>query len=172
MCKKIQLSILFCLIVCVSHTPTFLCAKMLLPQSTNFKNIHISGPFSRATTGKNGAIFMDLKNAGSSNDKLVGVACPLARSVELHNTVKEGKVMKMRTVESIDLPIKTSASLAPGGKHIMLMGLYNPLKEGENLTLTLFFERAGQITLEIPIAQAGAKSAPLQLPETKDVKKT
>ncbi|HXF66946.1 MAG TPA: copper chaperone PCu(A)C [Burkholderiales bacterium] len=74
---------------------------------------------------------------------LVAVASPIAERVEMHRTVLEGGVMKMRPVSAIELPAGKTVSLAPGGLHLMLIGLARPLKPGEKVPLALTLERAG-----------------------------
>jgi copper(I)-binding protein len=64
----------------------------------------------------------------------------------------EGDTMRMREVDAIDLPAGREVRLEPGGLHLMLMGLKAPLKAGDKLSLTLRFERAGEVTLDVPIS--------------------
>jgi copper(I)-binding protein len=73
---------------------------------------------------------------------LTAVASPAAASVELHSTSMEGGVMRMRPVGKIDLPAGTAVKLAPGGLHIMLIDIRQPLKPGDKVPLTLTVQRA------------------------------
>jgi len=84
--------------------------------------------------------FMEL--TGKSGAKLVGAASPAAKVVEVHNMKMENGVMKMFPVESIDLPAGKPVKLAPGGYHVMLMGLHKPLNAGDKVPLKLTFELA------------------------------
>ncbi|WP_085317492.1 copper chaperone PCu(A)C [Derxia lacustris] len=72
--------------------------------------------------------------------RLVGAASPAAASVELHESIEEAGVKKMRPVAAIDLPAGTPVSLAPGGFHLMLNGLKAPAAEGATLPLTLLID--------------------------------
>lgn len=119
-------------------------------------DIQILMPFARATPARVGGAFMTLKNDGHGADRLLKAASPVAESVELHTHVKDGDVMRMRAVEAIPVAAHGSTALAPGGYHIMLIGLKQPLKAGERFALTLTFEKAGAVTLEVPVQQAGA----------------
>jgi len=118
--------------------------------------IEILHPWARATTGPNGAVFVILKNHGTENDRLIKAASPLAKSAELHTHIHEGDVMKMRPVEAIDLPAGGEAKLIPGGLHVMLFGLTQPLKEGTRIPLTLTFEKSGTINFDVMVGAAGA----------------
>lgn len=118
--------------------------------------IRVQQPFARATPAKVGGAFMLLQNGGATADRLLKAESPVAASVELHTHVKDGEAMRMRPVESIALPAGGEAKLEPGGYHIMLIGLWQPLKEGTHFPLTLIFEKAGKITVEVPVQKAGA----------------
>jgi periplasmic copper chaperone A len=117
-------------------------------------------PWSRATPpgAKVGAGFMQLKNAGAA-DRVVGASSPVAGRVEMHITVHEGDVMKMREVKGFDVPAGGTFELKPGGAHLMLMDLKRPLKKGEKVPLTLKLEKGGELKLELSVEELGA-SAP------------
>jgi copper(I)-binding protein len=116
-------------------------------------------PWSRATPpgAKVGAGFMQLKNAGAA-DRVVGASSPVAGRVEMHITVREGDVMKMREVKGYDIPAGGSFELKPGGAHLMLMDLKRPLKKGEKVPLTLKLEKGGELKLELLVEELGARA--------------
>lgn len=116
-------------------------------------DIHIVKPWSRPlpAVAKNGAAYMTLTNKGSTTDRLVSVVTPRAKMAELHNHTMEGGVMKMRPVDDLELPPGASVTLAPGGLHVMLMALTEPLTDGGSYPLTLEFERAGSIQVDVRI---------------------
>lgn len=124
--------------------------------------VTVSDPFARASAGmaQVGAAFMTLKNGSGSDDKLVAASSPVAASAELHNHIMEGDIMRMREVPSIDIPAGGTVGLQPGGLHVMLMGLKEPLRQGEVFPLTLTFAKAGAITVEVPV-KAPAQMAPM-----------
>ncbi len=109
-----------------------------------------------AQQGGVGGVFLTLRNAGAQPDKLVSVNSPVCKSAELHTTIKDGDVMRMRPVPSIDVPAGGSAELRPGGLHVMLIGLSQPLVQGSKIPLSLTFERAGTVTVEVVVEAAGA----------------
>jgi copper(I)-binding protein len=99
--------------------------------------VSVSDPWVRATVPqqKVAGAFMQLKSAKAV--KLVAVKTPVAGRVELHQMAMEGQTMRMRAVESIDLPAGQAVNLASGGYHVMLFDLQRQLKEGEQVPLTL-----------------------------------
>ena len=105
-----------------------------------------------ATTG---AVYVTLENQGSTPDRLVKITSPAAGSAMLHETVEEGGVSQMRMIEG-EIPAGSTFGMKPGGVHIMLMGLATPLKKGETVSLTLDFETADDVTIEVKIAPIGA----------------
>lgn len=98
----------------------------------------------------NGAAYMTIRNAGAS-DRLVAASAPVADVVELHTHVMDGTTIRMRKVETIDITAGTTTELKPGGLHVMLIGLKAPLKAGEKFPLTLRFERAGEVKIDVPV---------------------
>jgi copper(I)-binding protein len=75
----------------------------------------------------------------------------MATRAEVHTVIREGDVMRMREVTAIDLAPKSTTELKPGSYHIMLMELAGPLKAGDRFPLTLVFEKAGSITVEVQV---------------------
>ena len=121
----------------------------------------ISQAWTRATPGgaKTGGGFLTIENKGSAPDKLIGASADAAGKVEVHEMTTNDGVMKMRPVEgglTID-PGKT-AKLAPGGYHLMMMGLKAPLKQGDKLPVTLQFEKAGKVAVTLDVQGVGASS--------------
>lgn len=119
----------------------------------------VEQPWSRATPpgSKIGVGFMQLKNAGAAPERVVGVSSPVAGRVEMHVTMREGDVMKMRQVESFEIPAGGTFELKPGGAHLMLMDLSRPLKQGERVPLTLKLESGAEVKAELGVAGMGAR---------------
>ena len=106
-----------------------------------------------------GAGWLTIRNSGAA-DRLTGVESPAAERVELHTHIHEGGVMMMRRMEGLDVPAGGRVALEPGGDHLMLFGLKRGLKPGDTFPLTLLFEKAGRITVEMrvaPLAETAAK---------------
>ncbi|MCC6385903.1 MAG: copper chaperone PCu(A)C [Dehalococcoidia bacterium] len=120
-------------------------------------NISIENPFARATTNDVSAIFMTIKNSGSTADRLVNakVDSSVAGVVEVHETVTQGATSKMQKVAGIDIPANSSAELKSGGYHIMLMNVKREIKEGETLDVTVVFEKAGEVKVKAPVVAVG-----------------
>ncbi len=119
-------------------------------------NMRFEGAFAPASLGaaKSGAIYLKIINASDSGDKLVAVSTPAARKAMLHSTTHEDGVMKMRMLMAIDVPAGGEAELKQGADHVMLFGLAEPLKEGGTISLTLTFEKAGDMTIDVPVKKA------------------
>lgn len=127
-------------------------------QDTRVGGITIGAPWTRAAgANANGAGFMTLRNGGPEPDRLISAASPAARVVELHTHIREGDVMRMRPVQDIPVPAGQAVELRPGGLHIMLIGLTAPLQVGSRVPLTLRFERAGEVRVELAVQAAGAR---------------
>jgi len=120
--------------------------------------VTVERPWTRATPpgAKVGAGFMTLKSAGVA-DRVVGASSPAAGRVEMHVTIRDGDVMKMREVKAIDVPAGGSVELKPGGAHLMLMDLRRTLKQGEKVPLTLKLEKGGELKLELSVEELGAR---------------
>jgi periplasmic copper chaperone A len=88
---------------------------------------------------------------GSSPDRLVGASADVAASAQLHTMTMDGNVMHMREIAAIDIPAEKTVQLAPGGYHVMFMGLKRPLKVGDHFPLTLRFEKAGDVKVEMQV---------------------
>jgi copper(I)-binding protein len=126
-------------------------------------DLAVVSAWARATPpgAKVGAAYVTVENRGSEPDRLVEARSPVAEAVHLHQTVEENGVAAMRPLEAPEIPGGGTLDMAPGGIHLMLMGLSAPLKQGETVPLTLVFERGGEIAIEAEIAPIGA-AAPAQ----------
>jgi len=116
----------------------------------------IGHPWARETpaTARAGAAYLTIDNRGGTADRLVRVEVEagVAGRAELHgHEMDEEGVMRMRPVEAIEVPAGGTAALEPGGLHIMLMNLERQLVEGESFPLTLIFEEAGSIEVEVAV---------------------
>jgi periplasmic copper chaperone A len=122
------------------------------------KTLAIDHPFTRATPpgGSVAGAFMAIANQGKDADRLVGVTSPAAAVVQIHEMSMDGAVMRMRLVQGIDLKAGATVQLKPGGFHVMLEGLKQPLKLGDEIPLTLRFEKAGSIDVMVQVEGMGA----------------
>ncbi|MBX6374695.1 MAG: copper chaperone PCu(A)C [Acetobacteraceae bacterium] len=109
-------------------------------------------------TAPTAAGYMTLRNHGTVADRLVGAETPAARSVEIHEQRMDDGVMRMRPLpDGILIPPGETATLGPGGVHLMLVGPTRALARGERVPLTLRFERAGEVRVELTVEAAGAR---------------
>jgi len=135
----------------------------LLPLMSSYalaqeNNVTVSEAWARATPGgaKTGAAFLKV-TAKADSDKLIDARSSVAEHVELHDHIHENGVMHMRRVDAIEVPAGKTVTLQPGGYHLMLMNLKQPLKAGETIDLTLVFEKAGEVAVTANVQPIGAK---------------
>lgn len=116
-------------------------------------DLRIAAPmaFSTPTAARNGAAYLTVRNVGATADRLVGGTTPAAARVELHTTVNEGGVMRMRALPAIEVPAGGTLRLQRGGLHVMLLDLREPLKAGARFPLVLEFERAGRVEVSVAV---------------------
>jgi hypothetical protein len=122
-------------------------------------DIQVRHPWSRATPpGAKVAVgYMEIRNRGSQPDRLLSASTAVAKRVEMHVTQREGEVMKMRQVQSFEIPARERYALRPGGSHFMLVDLVQPLEKGERFTMKLRFERAGELEIELEVQERGSR---------------
>ena len=89
---------------------------------------------------------------GATADRLLAASAGVAQRVELHTMSMEGDVMRMRQVQGIDVPAGQTVELKPGGLHIMFIGLRAPLQTGTSFPLTLRFEKAGEVKVDVKVS--------------------
>ncbi|WP_376791222.1 copper chaperone PCu(A)C [Thermoflexus sp.] len=99
------------------------------------------------------AVYFVVVNNGDQPDALVGAASDVAEKVEFHETVMEGDVAKMRPVPRVEIPAKGRVEFRPRGLHVMLIGLKQDLKAGDTFTVTLRFEKSGELRLSVPVKE-------------------
>ncbi len=125
-------------------------------------DIAISGAYSRAMLPGQpvGGGFLTIRNDGDEADTLVSVSTPLAGRVELHEMAMQGDVMKMRKLEGgIAVPAGETVELKPGGLHLMFMEVKKPFAEGDEVPVTLTFEKAGTVEMKMKVGPARGKPA-------------
>jgi hypothetical protein len=102
------------------------------------------------------AAYLTIDNAGGGADRLLGASSDAAGRVEVHETRRDGEVMRMRKAEPLDIPAGERVVFGPGGLHVMLMELKEPLHQGDTLSLTLRFEHAGEVRVQASILAGDA----------------
>ena len=123
--------------------------------------VTIREAWARPSMGRSGtsAVYMTLEASGAQADRLVAAASQDAARAELHTGIMEGGVAKMRPLAAIEIAPGEPTVLEPGGPHVMLVGLGKKLVEGDTLPLSLTFEHAGTIELQVPIKGMGGSTS-------------
>ncbi len=98
-------------------------------------------------------VYMTIRNTGNQHDRLLKAKTDIAQKVELHSMLMQGGQMKMSPVDSIEIPAGGEIKLQSGGDHIMLFGITRELKVGNGISLTLEFEKAGTIPVQVEIRE-------------------
>ena len=136
---------------------TVLLFFFVLSTSLSAGPIAVFDSYARSTgpLAKAGAAYMKIVNHSKQDDRLLSVYSDIAKKTELHTHVKDDNgVMKMlRLDEGIKIGAMKEHSLIRGGQHIMFMGLKEPFETGKTIPLTLLFEKAGEVGIEIIIDQ-------------------
>lgn len=130
-----------------------------LPAIAGNNTITVSDPFARETppNAKVGGVYMTFMNTGAAN-RLVGARSDAAKAVQIHkHLMDDAGVMRMREVEGgVALGEDETVVFAPGGLHVMLMGLKAPLKKNETVGITLDFEDGSSIYVAVPVKSIAA----------------
>jgi copper(I)-binding protein len=130
---------------------------LLAAQAAFAGDITVTDAWSRATIGTTapGVAYLTITDSGAA-DTLTGIATPVAASAMLHQSTTENGVSSMHMVDALPVGAGATVKLAPGGYHIMLEGLKQPLKAGDTFPLTLSFKTAGAVTTTVTVRPLGA----------------
>jgi copper(I)-binding protein len=143
----------------ISLAGIVLAAFSLLAQAHDYKfgGLAVGHPYARATVAgqTSGGAFLSVANTGA-DDRLLAASTPVAKSAELHEMKMDGNVMHMRQIDGLALPAGKTVVLSPGSYHLMLMGLSAPLKAGDRFPMTLTFQKAGLVEVEVQVEAPGA----------------
>ncbi|WP_428669062.1 copper chaperone PCu(A)C [Reyranella sp.] len=121
-------------------------------------NLRIDRLWARATppTAPAGGGFLTVTNTGTTPDRLVSASSPASSQVQIHEMKMDGNIMRMRELDNgLEIPPGATVALVPGGFHLMMMGLKSPLKEGTRVPVTLVFEKAGKLDVELAVTAIG-----------------
>lgn len=134
-------------------------AAALLPRvaAAQAASVQVQQPWARATagSGRTSAVYLTLLAQGAP-DRLTGASTPVAGMAMLHESYEDHGVMRMRMLDGLELPVGQAVMLKPGGMHIMLTGLKQHLAAGDKFPLTLTFEKAPTVTVNVPVLAVGA----------------
>jgi periplasmic copper chaperone A len=125
--------------------------------------VHVTAAYARVASpaAQTGAVFMTIDNHAAADDRLIAVASDVAEKVELHThaMTAEGVMQMLQVTEGFPIPANASHVLDRGGDHVMLIGLTQPLAQGDIFSLTLTFERAGKVVVIVPVNNEGPLDA-------------
>jgi copper(I)-binding protein len=122
-------------------------------------NVVVTQAWSRATPGgsKVAGGYLTIENKGSVADKLLSASTEAAKKIEIHEMAVTDGVMTMRPVErGLMIEARHAVKFAPGGLHLMIVGLVTPLVQGNKLPVMLTFEKAGEIAVSFDVRAMGA----------------
>jgi copper(I)-binding protein len=104
--------------------------------------------------GGNSAVYFVIDNSTGQDDVLLGASTEIAQSAELHRSeMGAGDVMMMHPQEAVEVPRRSKVTFEPAGLHVMLVNLAQDLAPGDSLSLTLNFEQAGEVRLDVPVRE-------------------
>ena len=126
---------------------------LVAPVNVLLAQVHVSDAWSMPLppTAVNGAAYLTLMNHGAEPVRLTGASTGKAGSVEIHTHLHENGQMMMKRLDDLELAPGETAVFAPGGLHLMLMGLGSPLVTGDRYRLTLEFAGSGPLTVEVRV---------------------
>lgn len=113
-------------------------------------------------TRSNSPFYMTITNRGDAPDNLIRVRCPttLADFVEKHAMDRGEGGTVMREVKNITVPAGETMTLMPGGNHLMLLNVREPLQENQTFTCSVVFQKAGTLSVEVKVVSDEAKTPP------------
>lgn len=113
-------------------------------------SLRASNPAVGANPGDSAALYIELDNDGDS-DTLLSASCDCTETASLHVTEDRDGILLMVESDAIDLPGQSRTELRPGGSHVMLEDLEEPLTAGSTVEVVLSFERSPELVLEVPV---------------------
>ena len=131
-------------------------------QSFDIGNLRIEHPYARPTVAQQPAAgaYLSIENRGKTADSLVSASSPVAKEVQIHTMTMDGDVMRMRELPKLEVKPATTVKMSPGkGYHLMLIGLKQPLKDGQQFPMQLKFETAGQVEVTVTVQERKAGDA-------------
>jgi copper(I)-binding protein len=130
-----------------STTPGATTTTVAAPGPVTFGNLTISDQWVRVTANTVTAAYMVITNTGEA-DTLIAASTPLTASVQLHEVVSDGATSKMQPKDGgFPVPANGEVTLRPGSYHIMMLDLKEPVTDGQIVTITLTFQKAGDVTI-------------------------
>ena len=138
----------------------FSIAPMAPVSAESAGGLEIQAAWARASLAPRGAgaAYLTIMNRGRAADRLIGARTAISKSAQLHTHIIKDDVARMRRVAAIDVAAGTMTVLKPGGHHVMLRSLEARLEAGRSFPLTLIFEKAGEVVVQVKVLGAAAKA--------------
>lgn len=136
------------------------------PTLAGHADIAVSQAWSRAMPkgAKVAGGYLTIENRGTQPDRLLSASSVVASKVEIHQMAMQDGIMTMRPLDDgLIIPPDATVTLAPGGDHVMFVGLTAPFEEGQRIPVSLNFERAGNLDVNFDVGSVGAKGPRLQI---------
>jgi len=133
--------------------PQFMAPSLAQSPEARVGQLVVNQAWSRPTppTASVAAVYFSINNGGGKADRLEALSSPIAAKVELHESHNQQGVLKMRELTSLPCPAGATVVSAPGGVHVMLIGLNRPLVAGMVFPVSLKFRDAGNLTLQVAV---------------------
>ena len=131
-----------------------LLAALLLALPLAHAQVKVNDPWVRGTVAQQRGTGMFVQLTSAQPARLVAASSPAAGVVEIHEMTMQGDVMRMRAIPSLELPAGKTVELKPGGLHLMLIDLKQPLEPGKTVPVTLVVETGGKrenVELQVPV---------------------
>lgn len=133
----------------------------LIPALAAAADVSVQDAWARATPPGMSVSAAYLKIVGGAqDDRLVGASTERASMTQIHVVSEEGGMSRMRPIEGVDVPARKTVSLAPQGTHLMLMDLSGPLVPGQHFRVTLTFEHAGKVDVDVEVRSPEESTRP------------
>lgn len=140
-----------------------------VPTVADHREVVVNQAWSRATPkgAKVAGGYITIENHGIAADRLLSASSPAAAKVEIHQMAVQDGIMTMRLLEEgLVIPPGATVTLAPGGDHIMFVGLNAEFEEGQRIPVSLNFQRSGKLDTTFDVGNVGAKGHGLQIAST------
>ncbi|WP_166360300.1 copper chaperone PCu(A)C [Pseudomonas akapageensis] len=136
------------------------CAPSAFAHEYKVGEVLVENPWSRElpVDMPGGAAYFTIHNHESQADRLVAVSSPRAQKCELHLQASDSGMMNMQHTATVDIPAHGEVIFQPGGNHVMLTGMDKPLKAGEQFPMTLEFEKAGKVEVQVKVESADTQT--------------
>ena len=123
-------------------------------------DLSVRHPWTRAMSQGESVVpaYLEIRNTGMHPDRLIGASSPAAERVELM-LVQEGQLVRQQEVLGLELPPRERLVLRPKASHLLFVGVARPLAKGDRVPLTLRFERAGELHIELEVQGLDSRKA-------------